>query len=583
MEWDSYNSSRHNMLRHLHITNLALIDDLELSFERGLNVITGETGAGKSLLMQALGLAVGGRSAAELIRHEAQEARVEAVFTLEDARVAQLLEESGYSADEELLVRRVISQNGRGRVYLNGAVATVTVLRHLGEHLMHIYGQHEQQTLLEAEAALWLLDGFASLGAQAAEMGKRYQTLRHIWSRLQALTAGKAAAEARRELLRFQVDEIKRAALRSGEEEALRQEKAILLNAEKLAQGAAAGEEILSAGEEAVTDRLGRLLTRLRELARIDDSFKDVLLLLSSGLAQVEEAALSLRKYGERLTINPERLEEIDARLTLLSRLKHKYGGSVEAVLALQEALTQELQQIEGGEESLAVLRQEVDNAAAAAWAQAQALSLARRAAAQTLEANMGTELAALGMKGATFSVRFQEDGTGEAGEAASEPFLHGARRLRDTGCDRAEFYLSANPGEPLLPLAQVASGGELSRLMLALKALSAAVGEAPTLIFDEVDAGIGGAVAEVVGRRLKALARQRQVLCITHLPQIAAFADSAYTVVKTTAKGRTVSSAKRLTGSEQLQELARMLGGVEITAEAKRHAREMLEGARRG
>jgi DNA repair protein RecN (Recombination protein N) len=195
----------------------------------------------------------------------------------------------------------------------------------------------------------------------------------------------------------------------------------------------------------------------------------------------------------------------------------------------------------------------------------------------------MVKELAALGMKGATFSVRFQEDGTSDAGEASGEPFLHGTQRLRNTGCDRVEFYLSANPGEPLLPLIQVASGGELSRLMLALKALSAAIGEAPTLIFDEVDAGIGGAVAEVVGRRLKALARQRQVLCITHLPQIAAFADHAYTVVKTTSKGRTVSSAKRLSQSEQLQELARMLGGVEITAEARRHAREMLEGARRG
>jgi DNA repair protein RecN (Recombination protein N) len=571
------------MLRHLHIKNLALIDDLELSFDRGLNVITGETGAGKSLLMQALGLTVGGRAAAELIRHETQEAVVEAVFDIEDQRITQLLEEGGYAADDELLVRRVISQNGRGRVYLNGAAATVAVLRQIGERLLHIYGQHEQQTLLEAEAALGLLDGFAGLGKQLEEMGKRYQTLRHAWTRLQALTTGKAAAEARRELLRFQVDEIKRAALRPGEEEAWRQEKAILLNAEKLAQGVAAAEEMLAAGEEAVSDRLGRLLTRLRELARIDDSLKDVLVLLSGGLAQIEEAALHLRKYGEHLRVNPERLEEIDARLTLLSRLKHKYGGSVEAILALQETLEQELQQIEGGEESLAVLRQEVDTAATAAWAQAQELSLARRAAAQTLEARMGQELAALGMKGATFSVRFQEEKTSDAGEAASEPFLHGAQRLRDTGCDRAEFYLSANPGEPLLPLAQVASGGELSRLMLALKALSAAVGEAPTLIFDEVDAGIGGAVAEVVGRRLKALARQRQVLCITHLPQIAAFADHAYTVVKTTAKGRTVSSAKRLTQSEQLQELARMLGGVEISAEAKRHAREMLEGARRG
>jgi DNA repair protein RecN (Recombination protein N) len=571
------------MLRYLHIKNLALIDDLELSFDHGLNVITGETGAGKSLLMQALALTVGSRAAAELIRHETPEAVVEAVFAPEDPRITQLLEEGGYAADEELLVRRVISQNGRGRVYLNGAIATVTSLRQIGERLLHIYGQHEQQILLEAEAALGLLDGFAGLRRHLEEMARRYHTLHHAWARLQALTTGKAAAEARRELLRFQVDEIKRATLRQGEEEALRQEKAILLNAEKLAQGAAAGEELLSTGETAISDQLGRLLTRLRELARIDESLNDVVVLLSSGLAQVEEAALQLRKYSQRLQVNPERLEEIDARLMLLSRVKHKYGGSVEAVLVLQATLEQELQQLEGGEESIVGLRREVDMAAAAAWAQAQELSLARRTAAQNLEARMTKELAALGMRGAAFGVHFHEDRMDEVGDTPGEPFLRGGHRLRDTGCDRVEFYLSANPGEPLLPLAQVASGGELSRLMLALKALSAAVGEAPTLIFDEVDAGIGGAVAEVVGRRLKALAEQRQVLCITHLPQIAAFADHAYTVIKATTKGRTVSSAKRLTRSEQLQELARMLGGVEITAEAKRHAREMLEGARRG
>ncbi len=575
------------MLRHLRIKNLALIDELELSFDEGLNVITGETGAGKSLLMQAFNLAVGGRATADLIRHDTQEAAVEAIFVLTDARISRLLEESGYSSDDELLVRRVISHNGRGRVYLNGAAATVTILRQIGERLMHIYGQHEQQILLEAEAAIGLLDGFAALGTRTEEMAHDYQTLRHLWSRLQALTAGKAAAAARRELVRFQVEEIKNAVLHAGEEEALRQEKLVLLNAEKLARGVIAGEELLAGGEEAVTDRLGRLLTRLRELARIDDHLNEAVGLLNSGLAQVEEAALHLRRYGERLQINPERLEEIETRLSLLSRLKHKYGGSVEAVLALQAALAQELQQIEGGEETIVALRQEVEAAEAAAWTTARELSQARRAAATMLEKQMAQELASLGMKGAAFSVRFsdnaeREDAADEDGAGTAGPFLHGAQRLRITGCDRVEFYLSANPGEPLLPLAQVASGGELSRLMLALKALSAAVGEAPVLIFDEVDAGIGGGVAEVVGRRLKALARQRQVLCITHLPQIAACADHAYTVVKRTTQGRTVSSARQLSPSEQLQELARMLGGVEISAEARRHAREMLEVARR-
>jgi len=570
------------MLRHLHIKNFALIDELELSFEQGFNVITGETGAGKSLLMQALGLTVGGRATAEVIRHDTSEAIVEAVFEVHDTRITRLLEESGYSAEDELLIRRVVSQNGRGRVYLNGAVATVAVLRQLGDQLMHIYGQHEQQTLLETEAALGLLDGVANLGQRGKEMFVRHQALHKNWARLQALTHGKEAARARRELLRFQADEVKRVALQPGEEERLRQEKTILINAEKLAQGAAAGEEVLVAGEEAVTDRVGRLISRLRELARVDESLKDAVVLLSSGLAQIEEAALNLRKYGERLHVNPERLEEIDTRLTLIARLKQKYGGSVEAILAFQEAVEQELQQLEGGEETITVLLQEVETAAEAAWTWAQQLSQERRAAARTLEEKMIQELAGLGMKGAKFRVQFQGGEDENSGTFSQGPFQRNRQRLYETGCDRVEFYLSANPGEPLLPLVQVASGGELSRLMLALKVLSTAAGEAPTLIFDEVDAGIGGAVAEVVGRRLKTLAKHRQVLCITHLPQIAAFADHAYTVEKTLVKGRTISSAKKLTRNEQVQELARMLGGVEITTEARRHAKEMLEGARR-
>ena len=571
------------MLRHLHIKNFALIDELELSFDQGFNVITGETGAGKSLLMQALGLAVGGRATADVIRHDTPEAVVEAVFDVDDARITRLLEESGYSAEDELLVRRVVSQNGRGRVHLSGAVATVAVLRQLGERVMNIYGQHEQQTLLETEAALRLLDGFAGFGARNKEMAMRYQSLQKSWSRLQALTQGKEAARARRELLRLQADDVKRAALQPGEEERLRQEKAILLNAEKLAQGVAAGEEVLVAGEEAVADRIGRVMTRLRDLARIDESLKEAIMLLSSGLAQVEEAALVLRKYGERLHVNPERLEEIDARLTLIARLKQKYGGSVEAILAFQAAVEQELQQLEGGEESLTVLRQEVETAAEAAWSWAQQLSQDRQTAARTLEAKMVQELVGLGMKGATFRVEFQTAAATLTGAVADDPLHRSGQRLYDTGYDYVEFALSANPGEPLLPLAQVASGGELSRLMLALKVLGTAAEEVPTLIFDEVDAGIGGAVAEVVGRRLKTLAKHRQVLCITHLPQIAAFADHAYTVVKTLVNGRTISSAKKLTKPEQMQELARMLGGVEITTEARRHAKEMLEGARRG
>lgn len=571
------------MLRHLHVKNLALIDDLELSFESGLNVITGETGAGKSLLMQAIGLALGGRATADLIRRDTTEAVVEAVFGLDKARLAPLFAEHGLLEAEELLVRRVITASGRSRVYLNGRLTTVALLRQLSAGLLHVYGQHEQQVLREADSALSLLDDFADTTQRVQEMATRYQTLRQTWERLRALTEDKEAAEARQDFVRFQVDEIRRAALRPGEEEELRQERTILMNAERLYQTASGGEAVLTTSDGAVTDQLGRLVAQLRDLVRVDASLNEVVSLLSDGLAQAEEAALFLRRYGERLSPNPERLEEIDVRLALLSRLKKKYGGSIEAILARQAALEQELEHIEGGEEAIAALQQEVAQAARTAWAWADQLSKERRGAARSLGHSIQTELGQLGMQGAHFGVQFPQQPEGGSASTSDSPFTQNGRRLGERGYDQVEFYLSANPGEPLLPLVQVASGGELSRLMLALKALSAAAEATPTLIFDEVDAGIGGGVAEVVGRRLKALANQHQVLCITHLPQIAAFADHAYTVTKTVTQGRTISSAKRLTQRERLQELARMLGGVEITPEARRHAREMLEGARRG
>ena len=341
---------------------------------------------------------------------------------------------------------------------------------------------------------------------------------------------------------------------------------------------------MLTASDGAVTDRLGRLVAQLRDLVRVDASLNEAVSLLSDGLAQVEEAALFLRKYGERLSPNPERLEEIDVRLALLSRLKKKYGENIEAILARQATLEQELEHIESGEAAIAALQQEVTQAAQAAWS---GLTNCRRSGARlpgSLKRSIQTELGQLGMQGAHFGVPVSATALKmKPGVDRIRRLPQNGRRLAARGYDQVEFYLSANPGEPLLPLVQVASGGELSRLMLALKALSAAAEATPTLIFDEVDAGIGGGVAEVVGRRLKVLADQHQVLCITHLPQIAACADHAYTVTKTVAQGRTISSAQRLTQRERLQELARMLGGVEITPEARRHAREMLEGARRG
>ncbi len=568
------------MLQALRIRGFAIMDELEMVFERGLNVITGETGAGKSLLMQALGLAIGGKAVGEVVRHGSEEAVIEASFVLEGGRARHLLEESGLEGEEGFVVRRVLSRSGRGRIYINGTLAPLGLLRRLGEALVHIYGQHEQHTLLRPEAAIELLDGFGGLRAEGAEMEKRFGELSQTWTRLKALREKTAASLARQELLHYQSEEIARAGLRPGEEEELRQERQILLHAEKLYEGAALGEELLYAGEGAVVDQLGRLLHRLRELTRIDGSLKEVQSLLEGGLAQIEEGALHLRKYRDRMAPDPERLEAVENRLALISRLKQKYGSTVEEVLAFKEALDRELGELAFGEESMAALEKELEHKKEIAWQWAERLSESRRRVARDLEQRMEKELSSLGMKGATFAVKWAPS-LSEA-EPSSHPFWSEGRRLTEKGYDRLEFYLSANPGEPLLRLAQVASGGELSRIMLALKTLGAAEGEVPTLIFDEVDAGIGGAVAEVVGRKLKALGQKHQVLCITHLPQIAALADHHYTVVKKTLKGRTLATARRLSAKEQLLELARMVGGVEITEGAKRHAREMLEQARR-
>ena len=571
------------MLRLLHIRNVALIDELELSFAPGLNVMTGETGAGKSLLMQAIGLALGSRASGDLIRRGSTELVVEAVFGVDADRVASVLDAHGLPADAELIVRRVIADTGRGRVYLNGALTTLAVLREVSRGLMQIYGQHEQHVLREGDSGLRLLDDFAAAGPQVQEMARRYAALRTARDRLDDRRRRAAAAAERQDLVRFQLDEIHRAALQPDEEDGLRRERAILVNAEKLYETAAGGEDSLVAGDDAVTDRIGRLAAKLRELVHVDDSLGEVVGLLDGGLAQVEEAGLALRRYAERLSPDPGRLDEIDTRLALISNLKKKYGGSVEAVLARQRELEREVQDIEGGDEALTALRIEVEQAEEAAWVWAAELSATRREAGPQLEAQVQAELAQLGMQGARFAAHFAEQAAEESAEGVDSMLTRDGKRLGEHGCDQVEFRLSANPGEPLQPLAQVASGGELSRLMLALKALSAAQDATPTLIFDEVDAGIGGGVAEVVGRRLKTLAARHQVLCITHLPQIAAFADHAYTVTKKLTGGRTISSAKRLTQRERLQELARMLGGVEITTEARRHAREMLDGARRG
>ena len=553
------------MLRELRIRNFALIDELEVSFEPGLNVITGETGAGKTILMHALGLSVGGKAPNDVIRTGEDEASIEAVFATAAAPIRDRLAAAGIeNADEELLIRRVVSLRGRNRVHLNGMLATLAVLESAGEGLIRVYGQHEHHTLRQAELHLGLVDAFAAHENLVGAMRERWAVFHALDERLRRLTEGKEVARARAELLRFQSREIAAARLRAGEEEELRRERQVLGSAEKLVEAVTSGEELLYAGDTAAAPTLQKLARRLGELAAVDPRLEEIGRLLDEAGNLAGEAGFRLREYAQGLTFDPGRLEEVEERLALVQKLKRKYGESVEAILAHKETVDRELSDLDLGEEGLETLRKERAAAETAAREAAAALSTSRRAAAKRLESRLVGELADLGMKGARVEVRFEETPLGES------------------GTDAVELFLAANPGEAPRPLARIASGGELSRIMLALKTIALEEVEAPTLVFDEVDAGIGGAVAEVVGRKLAGLARKRQILCITHLAQIAAYADHHFAVTKTTAKGRTRSLARRLETKERVTEVARMIGGLEATVEARKHAERLLAAARR-
>jgi DNA repair protein RecN (Recombination protein N) len=502
-----------------------------------------------------------------VIRSGEDEATPEAVFEVDGTTAHARLTDAGFDAKgHELLVRRALARSGRNRIHLNGTLATLAVLESIGDSLIRVYGQHEHHTLRQSETHLGLLDAFADPADLLESMRKRFAAHRDLAGRLGRVLAGKETARARAELLRFQVKEIGDAALTPGEEEELRQERQVLGAAEKLAEAARFGEHALYAGESAVASTVRKLSARLTELMGTDPRLDEIAKLVDEAYTLVEEAGWRLREYAEKLVFDPERLEEVDNRLVEIAKLKRKYGDSIDAILALRETAVRELADLDLGEEGLAALEAEAAAAEKAARDAAMALSKSRRASAKRLEGRVRGELGELGMKDARFEARFADE-----------------TMLSSDGFDVVEFYFSANAGEEPRALARIASGGELSRIMLALKSLALEDAEAPTVIFDEVDAGIGGAVAEVVGRKLATLARRHQVLCITHLPQIAAFADHHFAVEKATERGRTRSTARRLGAEERCEEIARMLGGVKVTAEAKKHAEQLLALGRSG
>jgi len=550
------------MLKELQIRNFALIDELELGFEPGLNVITGETGAGKTILMAALELAVGGKASAEVIRTGEEEATIEAVFEVAGETAHARLADSGFEAPgRELLVRRALARSSRNRIHLNGTLATLAVLEAIGDSLIRVYGQHEHHTLRQSETHLGLLDAFADHADLLEGMRKRFAAHHDLAERLRRVLAGKETARARAEMLRFQLKEIGDAALTPGEEEELRQERQVLSAAEKLAEAARFGEHALYAGESAAASTVRKLSARLGELVDTDPRLGEIAKLVDEAYTLVEEAGWRLREYAEKLVFDPERLEEVDNRLVDLAKLKRKYGDSVDAILALRESALRELADLDLGEEGQAALEAEAAAAEKAAREAAATLSKSRRTAAKRLEGRVRGELGELGMKDARFEARFADETT-----------------LSVAGFDAVEFYFSANAGEEPRALARIASGGELSRIMLALKTLATTDAPGKTLIFDEVDAGIGGAVADVVGARLRLLGERFQVLCITHLPQIAAYGSTHYRIEKSIRGGRTSTTVARIDGPERETEIARMMGGAAVTASVLAGAREMIQ-----
>jgi DNA repair protein RecN (Recombination protein N) len=550
------------VLRELRIKNVAIIDDLDLEFGPGLNVITGETGAGKSILLRSLGLLCGERASTELVRGDAEQATVEGVFdfTLDDPWVDSL----GLDPDDDaIVVRRQVTRSGKGRITVNGATATASMLRQLGAHLVNIYGQHDQALLLRPANHLDYLDDFAGNGEARRAMRRAFEDLKAAQRQLQELDARARQLTERKELLEFQHAELSAAALVEGEETQLQSDRERLRHAEQIARICREGDEVIYSSSDAMTTRLSKILAEIETMAEIVPDLASPAELVEQGRLHLEEAALQLRAISSHTQSDPAQLEQIEERMAQLKRLAKKFAAPIAELPAFLARVEEELSTLQSHGENRNRAAEAVEGALREATRLATILSGERREIGRRLEQAMQRELGDLGMAGGVFKV-----------EQETSAMLT-IDDLGPTGADRIEFFLSANRGEPVQPLARVASGGELSRILLALKALTAAIAETPVLIFDEVDAGIGGTVADAVARKLRVLAENRQILCITHLPQIAACADHHYAVEKTERGGRTVSETRALQDRERVAELSRMLGS--SSDEAVRYARELI------
>ena len=550
------------MLRFLRIEHLAVIDEVEVEFEPGLNVLTGETGAGKSMLVEAVGLLMGGRASADLIRTGESHATVQAIF---DRRGLASAPERGADPGNgvEMIVRREITSQGRSRGFVEDALVTAAGLKDVTTPLVELHGQHEHQTLLDPQSHLMIVDEFGGLVADCERVAAAYGDWRRIQSDLDALQIDEREKAARIDLLKYQVGELEKARVKAGEDEDLDTTRRVLANAEKLQRLCAEAYSALYDSDDAALARLVTVWKRVAELAEVDPAFQAHLDARDAIKSQLEDLALTLRAYGENIDASPRRLQEVEDRLALIERLKKKYGPALEDVIARTAKLKSELDALQNADERRASIETAARAARETFVGRARALSRKRRDAAIVFSRRIQEVLADLAMGRTHFEVRF-------AGDVPETSWS-------EAGVDIAECYLSANVGEEPRPLARIASGGELSRVMLAIRTLAAADAPGKTLIFDEIDAGIGGRVADVVGKKLRRIGESFQVLCITHLPQIAAAGHAHYQISKSVANGRTRTRVLRLSENERIEELARMIGGAAPSDAARAAARELL------
>jgi DNA repair protein RecN (Recombination protein N) len=574
------------MLAELYIRNFAIIDELRLQFDPGFNVLTGETGAGKSIILDAVTLVLGGRADITMVRAETQEAYVEALFKLSpelQSAVHPLLTEEGLEneeAEDILILARELRLNGRNICRINGRTVNLTLLRDIAEPLIDIHGQGEHLSLLKPRSHLPLLDSYAGLAGEQRALAREVAALQKVQRELAELRRDARTIAQRIDILKYQLEEIEAAKLKPGEEDELKQERDRLANSEQLNRAAREVIALLAGLDDddvhSVVDKMGQAERALNQLARYDES-QTALLERVQGLAfQINEVAADLQDYLDEVEFNPKRLDQVEERLDLINQLKRKYGDTIEAILETRDAAVIELKQLQNSEIRTGELEQEQERYLRQIGKLALALSEKRQGAAQELAKNVEAPLAELGMDGARFSVQF------ECELMAEGVYVNGQRLAFDSmGIDRAEFLISTNPGEPLKPMVRVASGGETSRLMLSLKTALAQVDRTPTLIFDEIDQGIGGRIGDVVGRKLWGLTAvaHHQVIVVTHLPQLAGYGDVHFHVSKQVHGQRTVTNVNMLDLTGRVHELASMLGTRREHAEGG--AKSILEQAR--